>query len=77
MNTGDITGRVSDPTGSIIVAATNGDGQYLLAGLAPGAYKVTASATGFKQALADHVSLHLNEHLDRTLACTLATKKNP
>lgn len=79
MNTGDITGTVTDPTGAAIEGAevvainqgtqqrlgalTNGAGQYLLTGLLPGTYELTANMQGFKQALADRVSLHLNEHV--------------
>lgn len=79
MNTGDITGTVTDPTVAIIANAgvaalnldtlqrfsvtTNGGGQYLLTGLPPGTYKVSANMAGFKQAVADRVSLHVNEHL--------------
>jgi hypothetical protein len=91
MNTGDIVGTVSDPAHAIIEGAevvaidldtqqkfstiTNGAGQYLLTGLPPGAYKLTASATGFKQALADHVSLHLNEHLRQDFSLELGDER--
>ena len=79
MNTGDITGTVTDRTGGIVVGAgiravnldtqqsfdvsTNGAGQYLVTGLPPGRYKLTASMVGFKQGVADQISLHLNDHL--------------
>ena len=79
MNTGEITGTVSDPASAIIEGAqveavnaetrqkfsatTNQLGQYLLAELPPGVYTLTASMQGFKQGLVEHVALHLNEHL--------------
>ncbi|PYU27190.1 MAG: hypothetical protein DMG30_00110 [Acidobacteria bacterium] len=91
MNTGDITGRVSDPTDAIVEGAevvainadtqqrfsaiTNGAGQYLVTGLPPGTYKVTANAQGFKQAVAEHVSLHLNDHLRQDLSLQLGDTK--
>src|SRR5579864_94351 len=91
MNTGDITGRVSDPTGAIIAGAevvavnadtqqsfhemTNEAGQYLLTGLPPGAYKLTAGSTGFKQSVADNVSLHLNEHLRQDFSLELGDER--
>jgi carboxypeptidase family protein len=92
MNTGDITGAVSDPTGAIIEgaevvainldtqrrfsAATSAAGQYLLTGLLPGTYRLTAGAQGFKQALAEHVSLHLNEHLRQDFSLQLGDEKD-
>ena len=91
MNTGDITGRVSDPTGAIIAGAevvavnidtqqsfhgtTNEAGQYLLTGLPPGAYKLTAGATGFRQSMADRVSLNLNEHLRQDFSLELGDER--
>jgi hypothetical protein len=87
INTGDITGTVTDPTGAIIAGAevvatnadpqqrfsavTNASGQYLLTGLPPSTYKLTASVQGFKQALAENVSLHLNEHLRQDFSLQL------
>lgn len=87
MNTGDITGTVSDPTAAIIegaevvavnvdtqqrfTAITNGAGQYFLTGLPPNTYKLTANAQGFRQALADNISLHLNEHLRQDFSLQL------
>src|SRR4029077_18548441 len=91
MNTGDIIGTVSDPTGAIIEGAevaainhdtqqklsavTNGAGQYLLTGLLPGSYQLTADAPGFKQALAEHVSLRVNEHLRQDFSLQLGDAK--
>src|SRR3984885_11085191 len=61
---GDVTGSVTDPTGAAIPGAmvtltnantnasqnatTNNEGSYRFAFVAPGAYRVTASATGFQ-----------------------------
>ncbi len=61
---GTLLGRVTDPTGAVIVGAkidalntatgvhypgtTNGDGDYLLPFLIPGPYNITAEAGGFK-----------------------------
>lgn len=87
INTGDIAGTVTDPTGAIVEGAavvatnqntqqrfsavTNGAGQYLLTGLLPGFYKLTADMQGFKQAVADPISLHLNEHLRQDFSLQL------
>jgi carboxypeptidase family protein len=91
INTGDVTGAVSDPTAAIIAGAeivatnsetqqrfsaiTNAAGQYLLTGLPPGPYRLTANAKGFEQALAEHVSLHLNEHLRQDFSLQLGDEK--
>lgn len=87
MNTGDITGRVVDPAGGVIIGAevvavnagtqqsfhatANQAGEYLLSGLPPGTYKLTASSGGFKQAVADNESLHVNEHLRQDFSLAL------
>jgi carboxypeptidase family protein len=91
MNTGDITGSVNDPAGAIIegaqVDAVNADtqqrfnaktnqlGQYLLTGLPPGTYRLTANIEGFKQAVAEHVTLHANEHLRQDFLLQLGDAK--
>ncbi len=91
INTGDIAGTVSDPAGAIVqgasVEAVNGDtqgrfssvtnaaGQYLLSQLPPGVYTLTANVQGFKQALAEHVSLHVNEHLRQDFSLQLGDAK--
>src|SRR5438552_2258932 len=65
--TAAIVGEVVDATGGVVAGAaitaadqstgqsrsarTNQAGQYTLTGLAPGAYKITASANGFRQAV--------------------------
>ena len=65
---GTISGRVTDPSGSIIpqaavsitnvatsvvaTSATNTDGFYSVANLLPGTYKVAVTAPGFSQEIA-------------------------
>lgn len=87
MNTGDITGTVSDPASAIIEGAqveavnaetrqkfsstTNQLGQYLLVELPPGVYTLTASMQGFKQGVAQQLSLHVNEHLRQDFSLQL------
>jgi len=67
---GTITGRVTDPSGSVIAGAkvvvtnvgmgtksdltTNAEGIYLAPALSPGAYQVEASSAGFKKSIANH-----------------------
>src|SRR5690242_1729071 len=79
MNSGDITGVVTDPTGAVVEGAsvvavnadtqlnvralTNGAGQYLLAQLPPGAYSLTVNMQGFKPAINERVLLHVNDRL--------------
>jgi hypothetical protein len=87
MNTGEIAGAVSDPAGALVEGAsvdavnadtqrrfsavTNAAGQYLLSQLPPGVYSLTANVQGFKQAVAEHVSLHVNEHLRQDFSLQL------
>ena len=77
MNTGEITGTVTDPVHASIphatvtalnvetqakfTTATSDAGEYLLAQLAPGEYTLTASAQGFQQAVQEHFALHVND----------------
>ncbi len=91
INTGDITGRITDPANAVVGGAdvvavnldtqqrfgatSNVDGQYLLAGLPPGTYKVTASMSGFKLALADNVPVHVNERLRQDFTLQLGDEK--
>ena len=87
MNTADITGNVADPTGAIIpgatvtaqqvstqqkhTAVTNEAGQYLLAQLPLGEYKLTVDAQGFKESVQEHVLLHASEHVRQDFALQL------
>lgn len=91
INTGDISGTVSDPAGAIVQgaavvalsaetqlrfdSATNAAGQYLLSQLPPGIYTVTVNVQGFKQAVAGSVSLHVNEHLRQDFSLQLGDEK--
>ena len=74
---GNITGKVSDPTGSIIPGAkvtvvntgnsfasatvTNAEGYYSVPYLSPGTYQLTIEAPGFKRYLRDGIILRTNE----------------
>ena len=87
MNTGDITGVVTDPAGAVVEGAsvdavnaetqrkfeslTNGSGQYRLSQLPPGIYTLTANMQGFKQALAEHVALNANDLLRQDFSLQL------
>jgi Carboxypeptidase regulatory-like domain/TonB-dependent Receptor Plug Domain len=84
-STGSITGTVLDNSGAVIsgaqvsvsdpstgfrsVAATNGDGNYLVAGLAAGTYDVSIASPGFKKFEAKRIILRVGEKLrvDRAL----------
>lgn len=79
MNTADITGNVTDPSGGIIrgatvtalqvatqtkhTAVTNDTGQYSLPQLPLGEYTITAEAPGFKQAAQQNVILHVSDDI--------------
>ena len=87
MNTGEISGTVSDPAAAIIEGATvvavnlgtqlkfssvtNGSGQYLLTQLPPGEYTLTVNFQGFKQAVEQRVALHVNERLRQDFSLQL------
>src|SRR2546428_13322584 len=77
MNTGDIGGLGSDPSGGVVEGAsvdavnlesqrkfnsvTNAAGQYLPSQIPPGAYTLTANLQGFQQAFAGTLPLSRNE----------------
>ena len=87
MNTADIAGTVSDPTGAVVPQATvtalqlatqqkhtgtsNDAGQYLLAQLPLGDYKLTVDAQGFKQAVQTGIVLHAADHLRQDFSLEL------
>lgn len=87
MNTADIAGTVTDPTGAIIprasVVATqiatqqnhtttsNNAGQYLLPQLPLGNYQITVDAQGFKQAVQQNVVLHAGDHVRQDFSLQL------
>ncbi len=78
-STGSITGTVLDNTGAVISGAqvsvsdpstgfrrnvnSNGDGNYLVSGLAAGTYDVTVTSPGFKKYEAKKVILRVGEKL--------------
>src|SRR5947209_7418406 len=77
--TGSITGRVPDPTGSVIANAnvtlteesqnvsttrnTTGSGGFSIPGLMPGTYTLTVEAPGFKKLVRSNVKLDPNDRL--------------
>ena len=79
-NTGIISGRITDPTGSVVPGAkitvtetdtnsvsdsvTNSDGLFRVPSLKDGPYKVAVVAQGFKQEVRDGLSLRIGENLD-------------
>ena len=79
MNTAEIAGQVKDPSGASIAGATvlatqtatqqkynavtNEAGQFLLPQLSLGEYTLTVTAQGFKQAVQEHVALHVGDHV--------------
>ena len=79
MNTAEIAGQVKDPTGAVIAGATvvgthlatqqkfsavtNESGLFLLPQLPLGEYTLAVSASGFKQAVQEHVALHVGDHI--------------
>ncbi len=74
-----LSGRVTDPTGGVIVgaqvaaintgtnfryeAATNGAGQYYLTNMPPGSYQVEIEKSGFKKLVKPDVVLHVQDAL--------------
>ena len=69
---GEIAGTVTDPKGAVVViaqvavidaagkiaaAATDGEGGYELAGLAPGSYRVVVVSAGFAEARREQVGV--------------------
>jgi hypothetical protein len=90
MNTGDIGGVVKDPsraslpgaaviaeqagTGLRFTAATDASGEYLLAQLPVGDYRLTVSAPGFKQAELPDVSVHAGDRLRQEFALELGDR---
>ena len=87
MNTADITGNITDPSGALIPRATvtalqlatqqtrtatsNGAGRYLLPQLSLGEYKFTVDARGFKQAVQDGVVFHAGDHIRQDFSLDL------
>ena len=65
-----ITGEV---TGKSVKTSTNDKGQFLVAGLGPGTYKITVKCQGFKELRIVDVKLKNNENLNLDVALELAT----
>ena len=79
MNTAEIAGQVKDPSGAVIAGATvvathvatyqkfsattNDSGLYLLPQLPLGEFTLIVGASGFKQAVQEHLALHVGDHL--------------
>lgn len=77
LETGTFTGRVNDPSGAVVPNAavavvdtetnftsdtkTNAEGLYRIPSLAPGPYRMTVVAAGFKQSVHDGLELHVAE----------------
>ena len=92
MNTADIAGIVTDPSGAVVPGATvvsvnvatqakaasstNDAGQYVLAELPLGEYSLTVTAPGFRQAVQTGIVLHAGDHLRQDLALSLGEQKD-
>jgi len=79
-NTGIVSGRITDQTGSLVpnaqitvtqtdtlvdsVSQSNSDGLFRVPGLRDGPYKVTVTAPGFKKAVREGFSLQIGQILD-------------
>jgi hypothetical protein len=87
MNTAEIAGQVKDPTGSVIAgatvdatlaatqqkfsASTNDSGLFVFPQLPLGEYTLNITAPGFKQAVQEHVVLHVGDHVRQDVDLTL------
>jgi|AGTN01.1.fsa_nt_gi hypothetical protein len=76
---GTIGGRAVDPSGAVVpgveikvihtatnttsVAKSNDQGNYLVPYLAPGMYRITAQASGFKSFVRDGIEVRTNDRL--------------
>jgi len=84
-----LTGRVTDPSNAIIVEAkiaaisestnvryeitTNTSGEYYLANLPPGLYRIEIEKTGFKKLIKPEVILHVQDALEINFELTLGS----
>jgi hypothetical protein len=84
IDNGNITGRVTDPTGAVIpgaqvtvtqtamnfetVAQTNEEGLYRAVQLRPGPYRITVTAQGFKRLVRDSIELRMGQTLQVNLS---------
>ncbi|MGB2890007.1 MAG: TonB-dependent receptor, partial [Candidatus Acidiferrales bacterium] len=90
INTGEIGGTVKDPSGGLVAGATvvatqsatgikytaiaNGSGEYLLAQLPIGMYKLTVDAPGFKQSVLSSVPVHIGDKLRQEFVLQLGDR---
>jgi hypothetical protein len=91
MNTGEITGSITDPSGAFVPQATiaalevatqqkhtatsNSAGQYLLPQLPLGEYELTVEAQGFKQAVQNSVVLHVGNNIRQDISLELGDER--
>src|SRR5262245_49709563 len=84
-----LTGRITDPAKAIIVEAkiaaisvgtnvryettTNGSGEYYLANLPPGPYRIEIEKPGFKKLIKPDVVLHVQDALEINFEMTLGS----
>ncbi len=88
--TGQITGAVKDPSGAVIAGAkvtltspagaereatTDEEGHYRFAMLAPGTYKLTVEAPGFKAFVLESVVVKITETTEADASLTLAAAR--
>ncbi|HXA67258.1 MAG TPA: carboxypeptidase regulatory-like domain-containing protein [Bryobacteraceae bacterium] len=90
MNTGEMSGRVLDPSGSVLpgasvvaqqaetaekfTAVTNGSGEYLFPQLPVGVFSVTVTATNFKQSTLPRLDVHASDRLRRDFTLQLGDR---
>ena len=88
---GSITGRVTDPSGSVIPGAqvvvantamgtksdltTNAEGIYRAAALSPGTYDIEVVTTGFKKALRPGIIVQVADRLDVNVALEIGASE--
>ena len=84
LDTGTLSGRVSDASGAVVSNAqvtvvntetnftsdttTNSSGIYRVSSLRPGPYRLTVIASGFKRSIRDGLDLHIAENLEINVA---------
>src|SRR5215469_13586892 len=89
-NTGALAGRVTDPTGAVVPAAsvdvtsvatgekrhvtTGSEGAFSIPLLPPGVYTVTVSKSGFSKALLDSVAVTVTETADLNVRVELGAE---
>src|SRR5580700_10568553 len=90
MNTGEISGSVQDPSGSVLpgativaqqaetaqkfTAVTNSSGEYLFPQLPVGVYSLSATATNFKQSTLPRFDVHASDRLRRDFTLQLGDR---